>query len=83
MANLTTNSDDKVLCEAAKSVITVLKNERKLEFCPKYFEEPCWISNRDEFDTHISGLCLTFQQRRSLLKKIKGLSIFVNTESYA
>ena len=64
--------DEKVY-KVTENTIAILTTEVKLEFCPKYFEEPC-ISQRfghDEYDVVASALRLSTQQRKIVAERLR------------
>lgn len=58
------------VAKATKNIILTLKADPRLNFSPRYYEEPYFnlSSGDNEYDVVTSGLCLTFKQRKSLVK---------------
>ena len=59
------------VAKATKNITLTLKADSRPNVSPRYYEEPYLNLNSDhnEYDVVTSGLCLTCEQRKSLVKK--------------
>ena len=63
--------NDSKAAKVSANIQAVLKREDKLEYCPRYYEEPflSFSFTDDEYDVVASGLCLTSKEKKGLVKK--------------